>query len=203
MKNIKSVVTENLISLRKKNKFTQIELAKLINFSDKAISRWENGDVVPDIETLEKLSKIYQVPITYFFEEHTDVAIRRKNRPSYNDLLLQLITICVIWVVLTIVFVSVRIIYDYTFWQVFVWGVPITSMLLLKFTKSWCGNLLRAIFRTVLTWSLLASIYLQLLEYNLWLIFLVGVPIQAGIFLAAFSKPKPILEDDHSPQVEE
>ena len=58
VKGIKETVRENLIKLRKEHKFTQIELAERIGYSDKAISRWETGEVNPDIETLEKLAGI-------------------------------------------------------------------------------------------------------------------------------------------------
>ena len=68
MKNIREIVAGNLLALRKENKLTQIELAKMINFSDKAVSRWENGEVLPDLETLERVAKVYRVPLTYLME---------------------------------------------------------------------------------------------------------------------------------------
>ena len=108
----------------------------------------------------------------------------------YNELLLQLLVICVVWVIMTVAFVYMRIIYEYTFWQAFVWAVPLSAFLSLGFVKKWGNKLLQAIVRSVLTWSFLASIFLQLLPYNLWLLFLVGVPIQAGIIVVAFSKPE-------------
>ena len=190
MKNIREIVAGNLIALRKENKLTQLELAKMINFSDKAISRWEKGEVLPDVETLERISKVYRVPLTYLLEEHSQIAGRKRVIPPHNEIMVQLLTICVVWIVMTVLFVYMRIIYDFTFWQAFVWGVPLTCILCLSFVKKWGNKLTQAIVRSVLTWSLLASIYLQLLPYNLWLIFLVGVPIQAGIVIASFSKPK-------------
>lgn len=50
--------------LRKEKGLTQIELAKKINVSDKAISRWENGKNYPDIEMLEILGKELGVSIS-------------------------------------------------------------------------------------------------------------------------------------------
>ena len=190
MRNVREIVAGNLLALRKENKLTQIELAKMINFSDKAVSRWENGEVLPDLETLERIAKVYRVPLTYLMEEHAAGVGAKRNRPSYNELLLQLLVICVVWVIMTVAFVYIRIIYEYTFWQAFVWAVPLSALLSLSFVKKWGDKLLQAVVRSVLTWSFLASIYLQLLPYNLWLIFLVGVPIQAGIIVVAFSKPE-------------
>ena len=59
MENLKDVIRENLINLRKEHKLTQIDLAKKINYSDKAISRWENGDVLPDVEILNSICNVY------------------------------------------------------------------------------------------------------------------------------------------------
>ena len=43
---------------------------------------------------------------------------------------------------------------------------------------------------TVFCWTFLASFYLQFLSYNIWLVFLIGLPIQVMIFLWANLKPK-------------
>ncbi|MGN0961716.1 MAG: helix-turn-helix domain-containing protein, partial [Christensenellales bacterium] len=43
MKDIKQIIANNLITLRKKNNLTQNELAEKINYSDNAISRWEHA----------------------------------------------------------------------------------------------------------------------------------------------------------------
>ena len=45
----------NLINLRKANKLTQLELAQKLNYSDKAISKWERGDSMPDILLFKEL----------------------------------------------------------------------------------------------------------------------------------------------------
>ena len=82
MKRATELVTENLVKLRKKFKLSQIELSQKINYSDKAISRWEKGEVIPSIDVLEQLAEIYNVKIGYFFEEHLDdrdLKIEEKN----------------------------------------------------------------------------------------------------------------------------
>lgn len=46
-----------IAELRKENNFTQLELARKIDVTDKAVSRWERGLGFPDINTLEPLSQ--------------------------------------------------------------------------------------------------------------------------------------------------
>ena len=58
-------VTGKIIKeLREKEKLTQMELAGIIGVSDKAISKWETGKGLPDINLIESLSKALKVSIT-------------------------------------------------------------------------------------------------------------------------------------------
>ena len=55
LKDIKGIVSKNLVTLRKGKGITQAELAERLNYSDKAVSRWEHGDTLPDINVLYEL----------------------------------------------------------------------------------------------------------------------------------------------------
>ncbi len=52
-----------LLELRTKHGFSQDELAEKVFVTRQAVSRWENGDTVPNTETLKLLSDLYQVSI--------------------------------------------------------------------------------------------------------------------------------------------
>ncbi len=55
----------NIKKLREKFGFKQEELAEKLNVSNQAVSKWENGESAPSIETLIKLSKIFSVSVDY------------------------------------------------------------------------------------------------------------------------------------------
>lgn len=61
MENVKEIIARNLTELRKSHKMTQSALAEKLNYSDKAISRWEHAETLPDIETLCRICDIYGV----------------------------------------------------------------------------------------------------------------------------------------------
>ena len=63
MDNIKANIAKNIIELRKKNNWTQAELADKLNYSDKAVSKWERGDGLPDIFILQQLAELYHVTV--------------------------------------------------------------------------------------------------------------------------------------------
>ena len=67
--NIKDIIAANLVELRKSKKMTQSEVAEKLNYSDKAISRWEHADSLPDIETLCKVCEIYVVKFEYLLQK--------------------------------------------------------------------------------------------------------------------------------------
>lgn len=50
-------------ALREKKQMTQVELAELLNISDKTISKWENGKGYPDITLLEPIAKALHISV--------------------------------------------------------------------------------------------------------------------------------------------
>ena len=56
-------IGENIASFRKKKGLTQDELAKIVNVSNQAVSKWEAGKCCPDIELLPELSHLFGVTI--------------------------------------------------------------------------------------------------------------------------------------------
>lgn len=70
MNNVK--IGEYLSSLRKYYKITQDELAEKLGVTRQAVSKWENGVTLPDIELLMKLSELYGVSINDIL--HADTA---------------------------------------------------------------------------------------------------------------------------------
>ena len=60
---IKSNFSQNLIRLRKENKLTQLALAEKLNYSDKVVSKWEVGSVIPDVETLTHIADFFGITV--------------------------------------------------------------------------------------------------------------------------------------------
>lgn len=62
------LISKYLQLLRKENDFTQEDLAQRLHISRQAVSKWENGNTIPDLETFLKLSKLYHVSINDMLE---------------------------------------------------------------------------------------------------------------------------------------
>ena len=57
--------SERLVQLRKEKGLTQLELAKVLNTTQRRISYMESNKVEPDLSTLVLLSKYFEVSIDY------------------------------------------------------------------------------------------------------------------------------------------
>ena len=192
MRNIKEIICENLINLRKVNHFTQIDLAKKVNYSDKTLSRWENGEVLPDFETLDLIASIYNVPIEYFFYEHKEDEISKKQKAkSGSQIALMFLTISFVWVLIVVIYVYCKIFRGTDPWPLFVFGAPLSSLVVIQTNKHRIKNqAFYIITRSTLMWGLITSIYLFMInnDQNMWPIFFIGVPLQASIAILSFIK---------------
>jgi transcriptional regulator with XRE-family HTH domain len=62
---------EKLKYLRKRHNWTQEQLAQHLNISRSQISKWENGELLPDVQSLQKLSNLYKVSVDFLIGKHT------------------------------------------------------------------------------------------------------------------------------------
>lgn len=181
MDDIKDIVAENLTNLRKANKITQLELAEKLNYSDKAISKWERGESLPDVVTLKQLADMYGVSVDYILNEQTEetVAKYRIPFPELNNKVIITILACLsIWTLAAILYINFYLTFDRHIWIIWIWSLPVISIILIIFASIW-GKKSHIIASTsLLIWTALLSFYVHFLEFNLWSLFLLGIPTQ-------------------------
>ena len=186
MKDMKVIIAENIIQLRKQNKLTQAELAERLNYSDKAISKWERGESVPDVEILKKVAEMFGVTVDYLLTENAFESIEKfkiSKQDSSNRIAIASLGVCIVWLMATIIYVYGQLNMAQSWWTVFLWAVPVSAFVLLVFNRMWGKKKYEIYINTILVWSLLTAVFVQLLKYNIWLIFLIGIPVQVVIFL--------------------
>ncbi|MDD4839844.1 MAG: helix-turn-helix transcriptional regulator [Clostridia bacterium] len=186
---IKTIVANNLIALRKRKKITQTDVAHALNYSDKSISKWENADSLPDISVLCALSDMYGVTLDDLTHENAVEKLKAQDTMKVNTpnrLIIACLSIAVIFLIASLVFVYVMIKVGAVYWQAFVWGVPISCVALLYLDRKWSGiKVFRPLLLSILCISLLISVYLQFMQYQLWLIFVLILPIEVIIVLSS------------------
>ncbi len=191
MADLKETVAEHLIALRKEAGLTQAELASQINYSDKAVSKWERAEGMPDLSVLVALSQLFGVSLDFFVGNGEKRASRvpSSSRQRKNRGIITALSVSLVWLIATMIFVSVGICSCTIglFWLSFVYAVPVTFIVLLVFNCIW-GNLrLNYLYISCLVWTVLYCIYLTLSVCGytsyIWLIFILGIPSQGIILL--------------------
>lgn len=76
---------ENFTELRKKASLSQNEVAEKVHVTRQAVSRWECGETVPAIETLQALSGLFGVTINDLLGYPTDLACQSCGMPIVPD----------------------------------------------------------------------------------------------------------------------
>lgn len=189
MESLRKIIGSNLAELRKERKITQLELAEMFGYTDKAISKWEKGDTLPDVETLYQLASFYGVTIDYLTNdiplEEKEIITNptKQTNIKANRISIVLLSISLVWMLATICFVWIMVFNSVNYYQVFIYAIPLTAIVLVLFNKTWGKRNYNFYIYTLFLWSLISSIYVGFLQYNLWPLFLLGVPSQILIFL--------------------
>ena len=191
MENIKQIVAKNIADLRRGSGLTQLEFAEKLNYSDKAVSKWERGDSLPDVAVLKQIADLFQVTLDYLVtEDHTAVVSERthyQGRELRNRKIITGISILLVWLAATIAFVVVDIVLGSSArnWVTFLYGVPVSMIICLIFNSLWFNPRWNFLFVSVLMWSVLVGIHISLLliGFNIWIIYILGIPGQAIILL--------------------
>lgn len=189
MKSTKDIIRENLIALRKSNNLTQQQLAEIIGYNDKAISRWESGIVFPDLDVIDTLCNFYKVSFNYLIESHTKLKYSPKKKR--RAIIILLCCIQTLWILTVISFLGFLI---YTpdhknIWPVFILATSLTFVLLQIYNFIMHRNrALTIVYFSLIIWTSLAFFYCTFLHANLWMLFIAGVPLESGLFLYHYSQ---------------
>lgn len=185
MNKLNETISTNLVNLRKHYGLKQSEVAEKLNYSDKTISKWETGEIIPSVENLIELAKLYNVTLDQITNpmEIRENKVAKKHVSTHNKLMIALLSISVIWIITTIVFVYANLLFGEVDWVLFIWAVPISFALAIIFNSLWGNKKMNYVYISFLVWTLITAFYLQFLKYNLIPLFFIGIPAQIAIFL--------------------
>lgn len=201
MTELKKIISKNIADLRREAGLTQLELAEKLNYSDKAVSKWERGESVPDIAVLMEIAELFGVSLDYMVHEVHEVSEKipasntADEAPKYNRRAITYIAESVAWIVAVFAFIITTLITkEATFqWLYFVYALPIVLIVKLVFNSVWFNPRHNYFIISALIWSILATIQITFLYFgiNVALIYVLGAAGQIVIILWSFiKKPK-------------
>ncbi len=188
---VKENLAQNLILYRKSKNLTQLELAEILNYTDKAVSKWERGESVPDLAVLHQLAQFYGVTIDALVQPPKPVSQFKPLNLPKKRFLICLLSTGLVWLIATLCFAFLGIIIpslEQT-WLAFIYAIPITCIIMLVLMSVWGKSISNAVVTSLLVWSTITAVFLTLLNTlltpvnNLWMIYLIGIPLQILIIL--------------------
>ncbi len=198
---LKQQLGKNIAAYRKQRSgMTQAELAAKLNYSDKAVSKWERGESIPDVLTLVALADQFGVTVNDLLEDPvalptgtpgtlekamTQVSEKALKRKADKNIILALSSLLV-WFVALLFFVVISS-FDIPYsWLAFLYAIPADAIVRLSLRSAWRDFRWNRMLISVIVWGCLLSIHASLwvfLGVNVWKIYLLGIPGQVAIIL--------------------
>jgi transcriptional regulator with XRE-family HTH domain len=191
VEDLKQVIAKNIASLRQASSMTQLELAEKLNYSDKAISKWERGESIPDVMVLKAIADLFGVTLDYLLEaDHSEKPKPSQESPGYlhrNRKVVTTLSVLIVWFVATLcnVVMDMAIPLSVAKWLPFAYAVPVSMIVWLVFNSIWFNTRRNYLIVSLLTWSGLLCVVLTLFAFRIytWQLLLLGIPGQIIIVL--------------------
>ena len=127
------VVAKNIAKYRKYHGLTQASLAEKLNYSDKAVAKWESGESLPDSYVLYQISQIFGITLNDLLSDK-----KRAKMPinKLRSIIIPLLADCIVWLVALIAFITLSA-FDISgrIWLCFLTAVPVSFILFLVFAS--------------------------------------------------------------------
>lgn len=184
--NLKQQIGKNISEYRKLSNMSQIEFAEKLNYSDKAVSKWERGESLPDIIVLKQIADLFEITVNDLVG-YKDVKKKRIDLKKLiqNKKLKIFLSVCLVWLFATIIFVSLQllnVLNSYS-WLAFIYAIPISSIIEIIFYTKWKKLVQLTVAESILIWSTVLSICLTINYNKIWLMLIIAIPLQILILL--------------------
>ncbi|MBR3767315.1 MAG: helix-turn-helix transcriptional regulator [Clostridia bacterium] len=185
----KNIFGNKLSMLRKQRGMTQSELGYQLNYSDKAVSKWERGESIPDAYTIYKIAELFGVSINEMLSDEEKIDLKSANpkgelKPSrYFVPIIVAVSVFFVASVIFLVFKNIPSISQYAHYP-FLYALPVAAITLTVFSSLWWRMVFRCIFVSLIIWSSALALYFTLGMENLIYIFVPCAVLQIACVLA-------------------
>lgn len=214
---LKKRIGANIVSYRKRAGLTQAGLAEKLNYSDKAVSKWERGESTPDVLTLIQLAELFGVTVNDLVEDPNKLpeelgtvervmgrAAEKALKRKADKRVILMLSSLLVWFVALLCFVIFTIFEIPKSWIAFLYAIPADAIVMLSLRSAWKDFRWNRTLISIIMWGGLGCLFASLLTFlrvelasRLWLMFLLCIPGQIAILLwfKIYRKPKKEEED--------
>lgn len=193
---LKSQIGANIAAHRKRCGMTQAGLAEKLNYSDKAISKWERGESVPDVITLMQLAEQFDISVTALLEDPNQLpadsdsrmqqVVEKRLKRKASKTIISMLSSLLVWFVALLIYVVVSSFDIPNGWLPFFYAIPANAIVLLSLRSAWHDFRWNRLYISLIVWGVLLSFYVTMgvfFHLNLWRVFLLGIPGQIAVLL--------------------
>lgn len=196
---LKKQIGANIASYRKRLQLTQLGLAEKLNYSDKAVSKWERGESAPDVQTLVQLADLFEITVNDLLVDPNELpdnpgrvervmgkAVEKTLKRKADKRIILMLSTVLVWFIALLIFVVLSSLDIPKSWLAFIYAIPANAIVLLTLRSAWRDFRWNQALISMIIWGGLLSIHITLfvfLKLNLWKLFLLGIPGQAAIIL--------------------
>ncbi len=212
---LKKLIGKNISAHRKRCGLTQAGLAEKLNYTDKAVSKWERGESVPDVMTLVQIAEQFEITVDELVQDPDllpaqtgsvqqtmgKVVEKTLKRKANKNIILGL-SCLLVWFVALLVYVIAASCGFPEGALAFLYAIPAWAIVALSLRSAWHDFRGNKLYISAIVWGCLASIHMTVLviwNLNLWRIYLLGIPGQLAIFLW-FRMFRPVKEEKQDGQ---
>ena len=197
---LKSQLGTNIATYRKRSGMTQAKLAERLNYSDKAVSKWERGESMPDVLTLVQLSELFRIKVDDLIRDPNEIpehsegriehameaAVEKTLKRKANKRVILGLSSLLVWFVALLIFVVVSSLDIPRSWIAFLYAVPADAIVQLSLRSAWRDFRWNKTLISIIMWGGLLSLYASLklfVHVDIWKLFLLGIPGQLAVLL--------------------
>lgn len=180
---LKEVIATNLTHLRQEAGLTQVKLAEMLNYSDKAVSKWERGESIPDLRVLIKLAEIYHISLDDLVRAKPGKRLKPRLNLKKKQVVITLLSLGLVGVIATAIFMIFFYISEFKNYAylAYVCTPFVASIVFLVFSAMWYRRITMAIAASLVLWSaiLIIHVFLRLFtQIPVWPFYLVAGGMQ-------------------------
>ena len=170
---LKTQIGLNIAAYRKRAGLTQAGLAEKLNYSDKAVSKWERGESIPDVLTLALLAEQFEITVNDLLVDldqlpgnpgklekaMSQVSEKALKRKANKHIILWLSSLLV-WFVALFLYVMVSS-FDIPYsWLAFLYALPANAIVLLSMRSAWHDFRWNKAYISIIMWGFLLSFHM-------------------------------------------
>ena len=166
---IRQNFANNLLALRKSRGLSQAQLAKELNYTDKAVSKWEKNETIPDIASLSAIAEYFDITVDDLIKNHDVV---KKSNKKRNRVRITLSSIAICFIVTGLVYLLLAVNNVPKSYIAIPFAFLTSGIVLIVLSSIWFKRLIIYLGISITTWSL-AIIVMLFMDFQFFYIVLI------------------------------